>query len=78
MRDLSALLDTVAVAVIGASDDPAKRGQAVAWQALRAGRRRPIHLINKRGGTVLGRPAARKLSEVGERERCYPPSRRRC
>ncbi|MFF5289840.1 acetate--CoA ligase family protein [Paractinoplanes globisporus] len=66
MRDLSALFDPAAVAIIGASDDPAKWGHAVARQALRAGARRPVHLINKRGGTVLGRPAARKLAEVGE------------
>ncbi|WP_433364170.1 acetate--CoA ligase family protein [Actinoplanes sp. CA-142083] len=65
MRDLSALFDPAAVAIIGASDDPAKWGHAVARQALRAGRRRPVHLINRRGGTVLGRPTARKLAEVG-------------
>ncbi len=65
MRDLSALFDPAAVAIIGASDDPGKWGHAVARQALRAGRRRPVHLINKRGGTVLGRATARKLAEVG-------------
>ncbi|MFJ6758633.1 acetate--CoA ligase family protein [Streptomyces sp. NPDC091273] len=66
-RDLTALFDPRSVAVVGASDDPAKYGHAVASQALRAdGRRRPVHLVNRRGGTVLGRPAAPSLSAIGE------------
>ncbi|MFE0039294.1 acetate--CoA ligase family protein [Streptomyces sp. NPDC059015] len=65
-RDLSALFDPKSVAVVGASDDPAKYGHAVAAQALRAPHRRPVHLVNRRGGTVLGRPAARTLAEIGE------------
>ncbi|MFZ3468263.1 acetate--CoA ligase family protein [Streptomyces sp. 4.24] len=66
-RDLSALFDPRSVAVVGASDDPAKYGHAVASQALRAdGRRRPVHLVNRRGGTVLGRPAAPSLTAIGE------------
>ncbi|MFF3673902.1 acetate--CoA ligase family protein [Streptomyces sp. NPDC002120] len=66
-RDLTALFDPRSVAVVGASDDPAKYGHAVASQALRAdGRRRPVHLVNRRGGTVLGRPAAPSLAAVGE------------
>ncbi|NNJ04857.1 CoA-binding protein [Streptomyces sp. PKU-MA01144] len=65
-RDLSALFAPKSVAVVGASDDPAKYGHAVAAQALRAPQRRPVHLVNRRGGTVLGRPAARSLTEIGE------------
>ncbi|MFF8357665.1 acetate--CoA ligase family protein [Streptomyces chartreusis] len=65
-RDLSALFDPVSVAVVGASDDPAKYGHAIAAQAIRAGGRRPVHLVNRRGGTVLGRTAAPSLSAVGE------------
>ncbi|MFJ3722998.1 acetate--CoA ligase family protein [Streptomyces sp. NPDC090045] len=66
-RDLTALFDPRSVAVVGASDDPAKYGHAVASQALRAdGRRRPVHLVNRRGGTVLGRPAAPSLAAIGE------------
>ena len=65
-RDLSALFDPRSVAVVGASDDPAKYGHAIAAQALRAPHRRPIHLVNRRGGTVLGRPAATSLTAVGE------------
>ncbi|MFG3206612.1 acetate--CoA ligase family protein [Streptomyces sp. NPDC048192] len=65
-RDLSALFDPVSVAVVGASDDPAKYGHAIAAQALRADGRRPVHLVNRRGGTVLGRAAAHSLSALGE------------
>ncbi|GAB3964838.1 acetate--CoA ligase family protein [Actinoallomurus acanthiterrae] len=65
-RDLSALFDPASVAIVGASDDPGKWGNAVARQALRANGRRPIHLVNRRGGTVLGRTAATRLAEIGE------------
>ncbi|MFJ7956455.1 acetate--CoA ligase family protein [Streptomyces sp. NPDC096319] len=65
-RDLTALFDPRSVAVVGASDDPAKYGHAVASQALRAPGRRPVHLVNRRGGTVLGRKAATSLAEIGE------------
>ncbi|MEU9145491.1 acetate--CoA ligase family protein [Streptomyces sp. NPDC048349] len=65
-RDLTALFDPASVAVVGASDDPAKYGHAVAFQALRADGRRPVHLVNRRGGTVLGRPAAPSLAAIGE------------
>ncbi len=65
-RDLTPLFDPRSVAVVGASDDPAKYGHAVASQALRADGRRPVHLVNRRGGTVLGRPAAPSLAAIGE------------
>ncbi|MEU8824980.1 acetate--CoA ligase family protein [Streptomyces sp. NPDC048636] len=65
-RDLSALFDPVSVAVVGASDDPAKYGHAIASQAIRADRRRPVHLVNRRGGTVLGRTAAPSVRAIGE------------
>ncbi|MFF2363891.1 acetate--CoA ligase family protein [Streptomyces sp. NPDC058122] len=65
-RDLSALFDPVSVAVVGASDDPAKYGHAIAAQAVRTNGRRPVHLVNRRGGTVLGRTAAPTLSAIGE------------
>ncbi|MFG2138442.1 acetate--CoA ligase family protein [Streptomyces sp. NPDC048650] len=65
-RDLSALFDPTSVAVVGASDDPAKYGHAVAAQALRAPGRRPVHLVNRRGGTVLGHTTAPSLAAIGE------------
>ncbi|MEU0368970.1 acetate--CoA ligase family protein [Streptomyces sp. NPDC006283] len=65
-RDLTSLFDPKSVAVVGASDDPAKYGHAIAAQALRALGRRPVHLVNRRGGTVLGRTAATSVAAVGE------------
>ncbi|MFG2309262.1 acetate--CoA ligase family protein [Streptomyces sp. NPDC048566] len=65
-RDLSALFDPFSVAIVGASDDPAKYGHAIATQALRSGHSRPVHLVNRRGATVLGRTAATSLSAIGD------------
>lgn len=63
-RDLSALFDPRSVAVVGASDDEAKYGNWLAVQALRMAESREIHLVNRRGGRVLGRPAARRLQDL--------------
>jgi acyl-CoA synthetase (NDP forming) len=63
-RDLSALFDPRSVAVVGASDDEAKYGNWLAVQALRMGEARGVHLVNRRGGQVLGRPAARRLQDL--------------
>ena len=62
-RDLRALFDPASVAVVGASGDPAKWGHAVVREALRSARR-PVHLVNRRGGTILGRPVARRITEL--------------
>lgn len=64
-RDLGVLFDPRSVAVIGASADPSKWGHAVLRQALRTDRR-PVHLVNRRGGTVLGRPVAPTVAAIGE------------
>src|SRR5919199_486028 len=50
----------------GASDDPAKWGNWLARGALRGERRRAVHLVNRRGGEVLGRRAHRSLGELPE------------
>ena len=55
-RDLRALFSPASVAVVGASDDPVKWGNWLARGALRAEHRRAVHLVNRRGGVVLGRP----------------------
>ena len=62
--DLSALFDPAAVAVVGASDDRLKWGHWLAVRALRGAGRRDVHLVNRRGGEVLGRPAHRSLLEL--------------
>jgi acyl-CoA synthetase (NDP forming) len=63
-RDLSALFSPASVAVVGASDDPVKWGHWLAVRALRGGQRRTIHLVNRRGGHVLGQPAYPSLADV--------------
>ena len=63
-RDLSALFSPASVAVVGASDDPVKWGNWLAVRALRGEERRAVHLVNRRGGTVLHRPAHPSLHDV--------------
>jgi acyl-CoA synthetase (NDP forming) len=63
-RDLTALFDPSSVAVLGASNDESKYGNWISVQALRMAGRRPVHLINRRGEPVLGRPTYRSLGEA--------------
>ena len=63
-RDLRALFAPESVAVVGASDDPVKWGNWLARGAIRAEHRRAVHLVNRRGGEILGRPAHRSLAEL--------------
>ena len=66
-RDLRALFEPRSVAVVGASNDPAKWGQWLARGALLGERRRRVFLVNRSGGEVLGRPAFRALDALPER-----------
>ena len=61
-----ALFDPRSVAVIGASDDTAKWGNNLARHLLSVDHPRTVHLVNRRGGTVLGRPALTSLVDAGE------------
>src|SRR5262249_33381089 len=63
-RDLHTLFSPSSVALVGASDDPAKWGNWLARGALRGAGRRPVYLINRRGGDVLGEPTYRSLEEL--------------
>lgn len=63
-RDLSALFDPASIAVIGASADPAKWGNAVAVQALRGADRHRVHLVNRRGGELLGQPMVQSVADL--------------
>jgi len=63
-RDLRPLFDPRSVAVVGASDDPAKWGNWLGRGALKGEHRRPVYLVNRNGGSVLGRNAYRSLSEL--------------
>ena len=63
-RDLQPLFAPTSVAVVGASGDPRKWGNWLARRALRGEHRRAVHLINRRGGEILGRSAHRSLLEL--------------
>ncbi len=63
-RDLRALFDPRSVAIVGASDDTAKWGHHLAREVLKAPADRVVHLVNRRGGTVLGLPVVTSLAEV--------------
>jgi acyl-CoA synthetase (NDP forming) len=63
---LRSLYDPASVAVVGASDDTRKWGNWLAQGAVRGSHRRTVALVNRHGGTVLGRPAHRSLRELEE------------
>ncbi|OPF83910.1 CoA-binding protein [Streptomyces antioxidans] len=63
-RDLGPLFAPNAVAVVGASNDPAKWGNWISAQALRMRGRRPVYLVNRRGEPVLGERAYRSMAEL--------------
>ena len=64
MRDLRPLFAPRSVAVVGASADPAKWGNALARGALRGAHRRGVYLVNRAGGEILGQPAYPSLAEL--------------
>jgi acetate---CoA ligase (ADP-forming) len=67
MRDLRALFEPSSVAILGASNDPAKWGHWLARGALKGNGRRPIYLVNRNGGEILGQTAYPSLAEVPDR-----------
>jgi acyl-CoA synthetase (NDP forming) len=64
-RDLEPLFAPTSVAVLGASTDPSKWGNWLARNALRGAHRRPVHLINRRGGEIDGHPLLASLADAG-------------
>jgi acetyltransferase len=52
------------IAVVGASHDPVKLGFGVARNLTQSGYPGAIHLVNPRGGTLMGRETYRDLSAV--------------
>jgi acyl-CoA synthetase (NDP forming) len=63
-RNLEPLFAPSSVAIVGASADPRKWGNWLASRALRGEHRRAVHLINRRGGEILGRQAHRSLFDL--------------
>jgi acyl-CoA synthetase (NDP forming) len=66
-RNLDPLFAPRSVAVVGASRDPAKWGGLLARKALAGAHRRSVHLVNRRGGEILGAPAYPSLADLPER-----------
>ena len=62
--DLSVFSDPRSVAVVGASEDPAKWGYWLASGALTGAGRRTVHLVNSRASHVLGQPCAASLLDL--------------
>ena len=58
------LFDPSSIAIVGASDDESKWGNWLAKGALRGEHRRRVALVNRRGGTVLGRQTHVSTSAV--------------
>lgn len=58
--------DPASVAVVGASDDPAKWGHWLARGALSGVDRRRVHLVNRTGNPVCDMPTVRSLTELPE------------
>src|SRR4051794_3905466 len=65
-RDLTPLFAPASVAVVGASNDRSKWGHWISAHALAAQDARRVHLVNRRGEPVLGRPTHRRVVDVGE------------
>ncbi len=52
------------IAVIGASHDPVKLGYGVARNLTQSGYRGAIHLVNPRGGELMGRSVHRRIADI--------------
>ena len=63
-RDLRPLFAPRSVAVVGASADASKWGNVLARGALRGAHRRPVFLVNRSGGEILGEQAFASLAEL--------------
>lgn len=66
---LTALFNPRSLAVVGASDDPAKWGNWIALNALKGAHRRQVYFVNKRGGELAGEtlyPSLRDLPGPAE------------
>jgi acyl-CoA synthetase (NDP forming) len=61
---LDALFNPRSIAVVGASDDPAKWGNWIALNALKGAHRREVYLVNRRGGELAGQPIFPSLRDL--------------
>lgn len=66
LRSLRPLFDPAVVAIVGASDDPAKWGNWLARGALAGRGRREVHLVNRRASKVLGERTVPSLQALAD------------
>jgi acetate---CoA ligase (ADP-forming) len=66
LAELGVFSDPTSVAVVGASEDPAKWGYWLASGALLGAHRRGVHFVNARATSVLGHPCAPSVSALVE------------
>ncbi len=64
VRDLGPLFEPRSIAVVGASDDPAKWGRWIAAGALRGVHRRDVYLVNRNAPVVQGQRAYPSVAEL--------------
>jgi acyl-CoA synthetase (NDP forming) len=65
-RPLEPLLRPRSVAIIGASQEPTKRGHQAILALREAGYAGAVHPVNPRGGEILGLPVARSIEALPE------------
>ena len=65
--DIKYLFEPRSVAVIGASENPAKIGYRIVENIVNSGYRGGIYPINPKGGEIIGRKVYRDLSEVDDK-----------
>ena len=63
-RDLRPLFEPESVAILGASNDPAKWGHWLARGALKGAHRREVYLVNRNGGPIVGHEAYRSMADL--------------
>ncbi|MCE7006758.1 acetate--CoA ligase family protein [Kibdelosporangium philippinense] len=63
---LDVFRDPRSVAVVGASDHPAKWGHWLGRGALTGAHRRTVYMVNAKADTVLGQPAYKRLGDLPE------------
>src|SRR5687768_3138814 len=66
VRNLDALFRPKSVAIIGASERAGSIGAAVTKNALAGGFAGTIHLVNRKGGTIMGRKAVRRPRDLAD------------
>ena len=64
--EMRSLFQPRAIAVFGASANPAKVGYRVVENLLVGGYQGTVHPINPHGGEILGRPVSKSLGEISE------------